>query len=147
MADGHGGYRKPSNPAPVSGPSSMSRRTDGRQGARYMSGGSYGEGQDMMDLQTSAPMSETRTSAPRMQAPTAAPSSAMAPQMVPLSAPTQRPNEPVTAGSPFGPGPGPTITDVSPNDGSLAATLRKLVPYDDSGQMRSFLQLALERGW
>ena len=147
MAEGHGGYRKPSNPAPVSGPSSMSRRTDGRQGARYMSGGPYGEGQDMMDLQTSARMSETRTTAPRMQAATAAPSSAMVPQVTPLYAPTERPSEPVTSGSPFGPGPGPTITDVPANDGSLTATLRKLAPYDDTGQLNSFLQMAMSRGW
>jgi len=57
MAEGQGGYRQPSNPAPVSGPGALSQRTDG-QGARYMSGGQYGEGQELMELQTSAPMSK-----------------------------------------------------------------------------------------
>ena len=63
MAEQQGGYRRPSSPAPVSGPGALSRRTDG-QGARYMAGGEYGEGQEMMELQTSAPMSQA-PSAPR----------------------------------------------------------------------------------
>ena len=29
MANGRGGYRQPSNPAPVSGPGALSKRTDG----------------------------------------------------------------------------------------------------------------------
>jgi len=106
MAEGRGGYRQPSNPAPVSGPGSLSRRTDG-QGARYMAGGDYGEGQEMMDLQTAAPMAKTEASAARPRARAgrqAAPEAAMP---TPLFAPTERPDEPITAGAPFGPGPGP----------------------------------------
>ena len=106
MAEVRGGYRQPSNPAPVSGPGSLSRRTDG-QGARYMAGGEYGEGQEMMDLQTAAPMSKTEAPAARPRARAgrqAAPEAAMP---TPLFAPTERPDEPITAGAPFGPGPGP----------------------------------------
>jgi hypothetical protein len=33
-----GGYRKPGNPAPVSGPGSLSRRTDGRVAEGYAYG-------------------------------------------------------------------------------------------------------------
>ena len=55
-----GGYRKPTNPAPVSGPGSLSKRTDGgpadTQAAKYISGLPYGEGQAMMDIQNSAPL-------------------------------------------------------------------------------------------
>ena len=106
MANGHGGDRVPANPAPVSGPGAMSRRTDG-QGARYMSGGQYGEGQELMDLQTSAPMSKAPAQ-PRMRqgrpAGQAMPEGA---RPTPLFAPTERPDEPITAGAPFGPGPGP----------------------------------------
>ena len=39
----------------------------------------------------------------------AAPETGFVPQAVPLDAPTQRPDEPVTAGAPVGPGPGPEI--------------------------------------
>ena len=38
--------------------------------------------------------------------PTGAPAG---PSLMPLDAPTQRPNEPVTAGAPVGPGPGPEV--------------------------------------
>ena len=107
MANGHGGDRVPANPAPVSGPGAMSQRTDG-QAARYMSGGPYGEGQEMMDLQTSAPMAQ----APAVPKARPGRSGGAAMQDVgasvtPLFAPTERPEEPVTAGAPFGPGPGP----------------------------------------
>jgi len=104
-ANGHGGKRTPRNPAPVSGPGSLSRRTDGKQGAQYVSGMPYGEGQDFYDLQTSARMNESGPAvqpAVKSQGPAAPPQ-----QVTPLFAPTERPNEPITAGAPFGPGPGP----------------------------------------
>lgn len=92
---GHGGYRKPNNPAPVSGPGAKSQRTDGgpadTQAAKYVSGLPYGEGQAMMETQQAAPMAAA--------APAPAP-------IVPLNAPSQRPDEPVTAGADAGPGPG-----------------------------------------
>jgi hypothetical protein len=141
MAEGHGGMRRPSNPAPVSGPGALSRRTDG-QGARYMAGGEYGEGQEMMDLQTSAPMSKA-PAAPRPRTGRQVVSEEMAPP-TPLFAPTERPDEPITAGAPFGPGPGPTArTPMS----SLAGTLEKLLPYDDDGSIRRLYATAVRRGW
>ena len=94
MADGHGGYRKPSQPAAVSGPGALSQRTDGgpTQPIREVPGGSYGDRQDISGLQASAPMS----AGPDLS------------QIVPFGAPSQRPNEPVTAGMPGGPGAGPS---------------------------------------
>jgi hypothetical protein len=142
MAEGHGGMRRPSNPAPVSGPGALSRRTDG-QGARYIAGGEYGEGQEMMDLQTSAPMAKSPEVRPRRRA-AAPPAVEMGPAPTPLFAPTQRPDEPITAGAPFGPGPGPTArTPMS----SLAGTLEKLLPYDDDGSIRRLYATAVRRGW
>ena len=141
-----GGYRRPANPAPVSGPGAMSRRTDGRQPVRYMSGGPYGEGQEMMDLQSSAPMAEAPSPTPRARraaAPTAPAGDGM--NVTPLFAPTQRPDEPLTAGAPFGAGPGPSMV-AAPN-GKLAATLRKLVASDDSGSIARLLAMAERRGW
>jgi hypothetical protein len=141
MAEGHGGMRRPSNPAPVSGPGALSRRTDG-QGARYIAGGEYGEGQEMMDLQTSAPMSKA-PAAPRPRTGRQVVSEEMTPP-TPLFAPTERPDEPITAGAPFGPGPGPTArTPMS----SLAGTLEKLLPYDDDGSIRRLYATAVRRGW
>jgi hypothetical protein len=142
MAEGHGGMRRPSNPAPVSGPGAMSRRTDG-QGARYIAGGEYGEGQEMMDLQTSAPMSKA-PAAPRPRTGRQVVSEEMAPP-TPLFAPTERPDEPITAGAPFGPGPGPTVTPR--RGGNLAATLERLASVDDSGAIAAFYRMAQSRGW
>lgn len=54
---------------------------------------------------------------------------APAPNVVPLTAPTQRPNEPLTAGMATGPGPGPEVLGIQPRRtryadvyASLAAT-------------------------
>jgi hypothetical protein len=101
-----GGYRKPNNPAPVSGPGALSQRTDGgpgdKQAARYISGLPYGEGQQMMNTQQSAPMA----AAPGIESSGMAMAPGMAaPPIVPLTAPSSRPNEPITAGINLGPGP------------------------------------------
>jgi hypothetical protein len=87
---------------------------------RYVAGmPNYGDGQELMNLQAQAPMSATRLggNAPAPSALAAAAQQGaqqqqpqqggMAQQVTPLSAPTQRPNEPVTAGAPMGAGPGP----------------------------------------
>ena len=103
---GKGGYQRPTSPAPVSGPGALSQRTDGgpgsKQAARYISGLPYGEGQQMMDIQNSAPMAASAAPSPTSGG-AAAPMPVA--NVVPLNAPTQRPNEPVTHGADVGPGP------------------------------------------
>jgi len=101
-----GGYQRPDNPAPVSGPGPQSQRTDGgpSQPTRYMSGGEYGEGQEMMNLQQSAPMAQAAQT-PSGKAPSRTPTATLPP----LNAPSDRPGEPVTQGAPVGPGAGPEI--------------------------------------
>jgi hypothetical protein len=98
-----GGYRRPANPAAVSGPGSLSRRTDGGpiQAAKEIpGGGKYGERKDLAELQSGAAMQGNPT--PNVPSPTvpAAPPQ----QLTNLFAPTERPDEPITAGAPFGPG-------------------------------------------
>lgn len=143
MANGHGGHRQPSNPAPVSGPGSLSKRTDG-QGPKYISGGEYGEGQEMMDLQSSAPMSKTQAGSaqPRMSRQAAA-QAAPQQQVTPLFAPTQRPDEPITAGAPFGPGPGPVTNRYN---GTLSRRLSLLAQYDSSGDLSFMADVLSARG-
>lgn len=87
-----GGYRKPNNPAAVSGPGALSRRTDGgpTQGAMEMPASQYGERKALQELQTSAKMAGNTT--PQRK-------------ITPLLAATERPQEPLTAGVPTGPGP------------------------------------------
>lgn len=142
MAEGHGGMRRPASPAPVSGPGALSQRTDG-QGARYIAGGEYGEGQEMMDLQTSAPMSKA-PAAPRPRTGRQVVSEEMAPP-TPLFAPTERPDEPITAGAPFGPGPGPTQSSQPAQ--TVAESIARFLPYDDTGTIERLYRLAAARGW
>lgn len=117
MAASHGGYRKPANPAPVSGPGALSQRTDGgpadTQGAKYVSGLSYGEGQALMETQRSAPMAASPAPAP------------MPENLVPLNAPSQRPSEPVTAGAPVGPGVGPEALGLGAKDNAADEEFRR----------------------
>lgn len=102
-----GGYRKPGNPAPVSGPGRLSRRTDGGpiQGAKEIpGGGKYGERKELADLQSGAAMrGNPIPNVPSPLVPAAPPQ-----QLTNLFAPTERPDEPLTAGAPFGPGFTPT---------------------------------------
>lgn len=99
MAETHGGYRAPRHPAPVSGPGSQSRRTDGgpadRQAARALPDAKYGEQADFQAIQGGAPIAGQPS-----------------PQIVPLGAPSMRPDEPVTAGSPLGEGVGPEAAGI-----------------------------------
>lgn len=141
MAEQRGGYRKPSRPAPVSGPGKLSARTDGApQGAKYMSGGSYGEGKALMEAQSAAPMAG--------KAPVASvPASAVAPQpIVPLTK-AGNPNTPLTEGLPYGPGAGPEASAAqfapAPN---FRNTVERLRMVDDSGDFELLAEFLDSQG-
>lgn len=109
-----GGYRKPGNPAPVSGPGALSRRTDGgpTQGAKPIpANGQYGERKALQQMQSAAPMQGNPVPpVPSPKPSTPPPGTAGAnPLLTNLFAPTQRPDEPITAGAPVGPGRTPTV--------------------------------------
>jgi hypothetical protein len=92
-----GGYRKPGNPAPVSGPGALSRRTDGR----VAEGFAYGMNKQINEQAAAAPLAKA--------APMAARSMNVAPQLppvTPLTDPTMNPDESVMAGINMGAGPG-----------------------------------------
>jgi hypothetical protein len=112
MANGHGGYRRPANPAPVSGPGALSKRTDGRQPTMELPNAKYGEAQAFREAQQAAPVSGGM---PDLSG------------IVPFGAPTQRPEEPLTAGMPFGPGGGPSVP-AQPVANEAAAKLRSYLP-------------------
>ena len=132
MANGQGGMRRPNNPAPVSGPGALSRRTDGgpQQQTSKMTGLGYGENADYNEMQQSAPMSASgsaKSAAVRgREARTAGKQAAGA---KPLFSPTDRPEEPVTAGAPFGAGDGRPVNPGSKNIAQQdAMTLGKYLP-------------------
>lgn len=99
-----GGYR-PS--APQNNPMKVNGRggngQSGTQAAKYVSGLPYGEGQELMNIQQSAPLA----AAPSIEQ-SGMPSglASAAASIIPLNEKTLRPNEPVTAGADAGPGPG-----------------------------------------
>jgi hypothetical protein len=144
-----GGYRKPNNPAPVSGPGQLSRRTDGgpgsKQAMREMTGGKYGENKALMEQQQGAPLAGSPTPNPRVSAP------AQQAPVTPLFSPTSRPEEPVTAGMPFGPGatsvPGVENINANPEFASLSTSLLPLLKYDTTGQVKMLYDIAVTRGW
>ena len=129
-------------------PGAMSQRTDGgiasKQAQRYISGmPSYGDGQELMDLQSMAPLAATPSAKPvsktalteaAQQGQTPQQAGAM-PNVVPLNAPTQFPNEPVTTGAASGLGAGPEILGAMPTQmGGTSArqTIQNLAMHPDA---------------
>jgi len=107
----------------VSGTGALSERTDlnvSSQPARYISGLPQGQGQATYDQQTAAPMAGT-LEMPGMQLQ----------EIVPLGAPTQFPNQPISYGANYGEGPG--LSTVVPQPVSVLTTLEKAIQYDDTG--------------
>ena len=99
--------------APVSPPGALSQRTDMQpQGAMQLPDAAYGEQQEFQQIQGGALMQG------QMTMPTAPPTG--------LMAPTERPEEPVTAGAPIGPGPG---MEALPSDDPYQRDMKMLSKY------------------
>ncbi len=126
---GHGGYRQPTNPSPVSGPGRLSQRTDGPMHA---------------PVPGAAPMG-----------PDGAPGGVDPSQLVPLDAPSLRPNEPVQAGMSGGPGAGPSTVPGLDMDEGDRERMRSYLPVlifqasqpEASGALKQYVrQLRAELG-
>jgi hypothetical protein len=120
-----GGYRQPSNPAPVSGPGQLSRRTDGGPGAkqpiRVPTGGNYGDATQLMKLQQDAPLAASPggdTAQPAGGLPLAGGNG--------FGNPTTQPDTPVTDGAALGPGAGPEALGLSSQQDD---DLQRLIQY------------------
>lgn len=109
-----GGYQKPSNPAPVSGPSAQSKRTDGgpAQPLRELPDAQYGEAATFRADQQGAPLAQT-PSTPRSRPAMGGGAGSGLPG---LGAPTGRPDEPVTAGLGGPPGADPLAAQMKAED-------------------------------
>jgi hypothetical protein len=127
----HGGYRQPANPAPTSGPGALSERTDGGaidgmtppQAKAQWTGLPYGDNKAVNDQQSGAPL---------------AGDAFQMPNIVPLSAPTQYPNEPISHGADWGAGPGVDTSNVrgmQPPDASTV--IYRMMQTDTSGQLEA----------
>jgi hypothetical protein len=123
----------------VSGIGSMSKRTDlnvSKQPARYISGMPYGEGQATYQQQTAAPMAVN-------------PLAEVASEVTPITAMTQRADEPVTAGIDMGAGPGSEVLPPMPMKPtvSLVDTFKQLASFDSSGDAELIYRRLVDEGY
>ena len=116
----------------------MSKRTDlnvsntATQPARYISGMPYGQGQATYNQQTAAPMAAVNDTA--------------MPAITELLAPTNLPNQPITTGVDFGPGPGSEVINLPNTQPTVLTILRQIAQNDPSGETDLIFQSMLERG-
>jgi len=134
-----GGYRQPMNPAPVSAPGALSQRTDGgaidgmTQPQQSYTGFEYGKNKAIQEQQSGASMAGNPF--PTMD-------------ITPLSAPTARPNDPVTSGINYGPGPGTEVMRGMPNySPSLVDTIKHLAQFDPSGDAELIYRSLTDQGY
>lgn len=125
------------DPVGVSGPGPLSQRTD-MQPMSAPTGMPYGDNKALMDMQRAAGMADTT------QMPTA-------PPPTPLSAPTEHPDQPVTAGAAAGPGSGPEALRPGavgmPNPGGpVSQALARAAASDNSGIFAQLLTIAQQKG-
>jgi len=140
MAENRGGMRPTApqnNPANVSATGGAGQ--SGTQAAKYIPGLPYGQGQTTMSQQMAAPMAGPNQSAP------ASPFSEMMPSVTPLTAPTERPNEPLTTGMDFGAGPGSEVLNL-PRERSLSQTLESMIEFDTTGEVQTLYDFVVSRG-
>ena len=133
-----GGYRKPNNPAPVSGPGALSQRTDGNatQSATYMAGLPYGQGQQNYDNQVAAPMAGNPIPQNTLE------------DLQPLFAPTSRKDESITSGVDIGDGPGSIALGRLPNqEPTIKEIARSLAQYDVSGDSEMLFRMLDDAGY
>jgi hypothetical protein len=102
------------------------------QAATYIPGLPYGEGQQTYSQQTAAPMAAVNDTA--------------MPPVTGLTAPTARPNEPITAGVDFGAGPGSEAINLPNTQPTVLSVLRQIAQNDPTGETDLIFQAMLERG-
>jgi len=122
------------------GPGKFSTRTDNLQ----MGSTAYGEGVETQAIKSGAPLAKTGDVRPARagdvrEAATQAP-------VTELFAPTERPNEPITAGIDRGAGPGSSALMMAKSSEKLSDILVKMLPYDTDGSIGILYQDALARG-
>jgi hypothetical protein len=130
---------EPMNPlAGASGPGRFSARTDLAPSAEY------GERKQMQEIIGGAPTATTRGAAdPKIGRP-ANPMS----DVTPLLAPSQRTDEPITAGIDMGAGPGSSamMGQSMYAQESLSNILAQMLPYDTNGEIAALYEQAVSRG-
>jgi hypothetical protein len=109
--------------AGVSGPGKFSKRTDGLS----FQSTEYGSGVENTANKAGAPLART-ADVRGARASDVREAAAQAP-VTPLFAPTQRPDEPITAGIPMGAGPGPEVLGINQPSADTDADRQRLLSY------------------
>jgi hypothetical protein len=122
------------------GPGKFSTRTDNLQ----MGSTAYGEGVETQAIKSGAPLSKTEDVRPA-RAGDVREAAAQGP-VTELFAPTERPNEPITAGIDMGAGPGSSSLMMQAATEKLSDVLAKMIPYDQTGEIAILYQRAASRG-
>lgn len=129
---------EPVNPlAGVSGPGKFSVRDD-------IPSSSYGEGVETAAIKAGAPLAKTADVKGMTRS-----EMGMAPsQITSLYAPTERPDEPITAGITRGAGPGPEVLGMNAvrQQAKTSDALAQMLPFDNTGEITILYQEALARG-
>jgi hypothetical protein len=125
--------------AGAAGPGKFSKRTD--LPSQY-----YGEGLETANLKSQQKLSKTRGVADDVGGRPVGPP-AVAP-VTELFAPSQRPEEPITAGIDSGAGPGSNALMMQSNfaQRKMSDILAEMIPYDTTGEIQYLYQNALSRG-
>jgi hypothetical protein len=104
----------------------------------------YGEGVETQAIKSGAPLSTTPDVRPA-RAGDVREAAGQGP-ITELFAPSQRPNEPITAGIDMGAGPGANALLMQKNAIKLSDSLAAMLPYDTTGEVAVLYQEALAQG-
>jgi len=130
----------PMNPlAGVAGPGKYSVRTDNLD----MGSTAYGEGVETAAIKSGAPLAKTGDV---KGMPASEVRASVTETVTPLYAPTQRPEEEITAGVDIGPGVGSSALMMGKSAEKLSDALAKMLPYDETGEIGILYQQALSKG-
>ena len=128
--------------AEVSGPGKQSKRTDlgvlkqstqpiqSTQPAQSYTGGAYGNNKSMAMQQAAAPLAGNPM-----------------PKITSITAPTERPDEPITSGIDMGPGPGSASLNLPNNDLDIMQVLKNIAQYDRTGDTELIIRMLDDSGY
>ena len=114
------------------------RNAGGKVAKQTATGQTYGEAKKQMDAQSAVPMAAAPTDAPPQIQPG---------QLGAFNRPTERPNEPVTAGASFGAGPTPNPQFAVPTRDPVLTELRALYSAYPSTELADMLDSYVREGY
>ena len=122
------------NPANISATGGNGQSGRATQPAQYIAGLPYGQGESTMATQMAAPMQGTeKIGTTRLD-------------ITPLTAETKFKDEPITAGSDFGPGPNSDILNLPNTEQTVLSVLRKIAQQDPSGDTELIYRMLEDSG-